>query len=647
ENPRDINVDLVNAQQARRILDRLVGFELSPVLWRKVKPGLSAGRVQSVTVRLIVEREDEVKAFVPVATYKTSALFELSNGQQFKADLQKRFSTLEETRDFLKKIVSPDFSIESVETKPAKKTPTPPFTTSTLQQEASRKLGYSVVQTMANAQKLYEQGLITYMRTDSTNLSESARQDAEKQITADYGAEYAHTRSFKTKTKGAQEAHEAIRPTDFGQRTSSIGNYEDRLYQLIWKRAIASQMSDAQLEKTTVKIRQAELEYNFVGAGEVLKFEGFLKVYLEGKDDENEEDSGMLPAMNEGETLLAVSIESRERFSNNPPRYTEASLVRRLEELGIGRPSTYAPTISTIQKRGYVVKEDREGVDRAYKELIWTTKGVEERDGVEIAGREKSKLFPTDIGGVVNQFLTEHFSNILSYNFTADVEKEFDEIAMGQKEWRVMLDQFYKPFHETVDHTIEHSEKATGERELGKDPATGKPIITRIGRFGPMVQLGDAEDEEKKFASLRTDQSITTITLEEALDLFKLPRGLGDYEGYKVSAAIGRFGPYIRHNGKFVSIPEESNPFEITFEQAIELIEEKREKDKKALIKTFEENEEVRILEGRYGPYIKFGKDNVKIPKDAEPKDLTYADCVKLKEEQDKKPKRKKAPKKK
>ena len=647
ENPRDINVDLVNAQQARRVLDRLVGFELSPVLWRKVKPGLSAGRVQSVTVRLIVEREEEIKKFVPVASYRTTAEFELSNGATFKGELPKRFPTKEEALAFIEEIKSPDFNIESIETKPGKKSPTPPFTTSTLQQEASRKLGYSVVQTMSTAQKLYEAGYITYMRTDSTSLSETAVKDAIHQIETDYGKDYAKSRSYKTKAKGAQEAHEAIRPTNFANREVSLGNYENKLYQLIWKRAIASQMADAQLEKTTVKVVQPGVSHAFVGNGEVLKFEGFLKVYLEGRDDEGEEASGMLPPMKEGESLKANWIESRERFSNHPPRYTEASLVRKLEELGIGRPSTYAPTISTIQKRGYVVKEEREGVERIFQLIKWGEKAPVVEEGVEITGREKGKLFPTDIGGVVNQFLSDNFEKIMSYNFTADVEKEFDEIALGQKEWRVMLDQFYKPFHENVNHTLEHSEKATGERALGDDPATGKPIIARIGRFGPMVQLGDAEDEEKKFASLRADQSITTINLEEALDLFKLPRDLGEYEGYKVAAAIGRFGPYIRHNGKFVSIPKETSPFEVTLEEAIQLILEKREKDAKALIKTFEENEDVRILEGRWGPYIKFEKSNVKIPKDVEPKDLSYEDCVKLKDEQAKKPKRKKAPKKK
>ncbi len=644
DNPRTVDINLVNAQQARRVLDRLVGFELSPVLWKKVRPALSAGRVQSVAVRIIVEREREIVDFKAESSFRTVALFNL-DGTELKAELPKRFATEKEAMEFLQSCVDADYAISNLETKPSKKSPAAPFTTSTLQQEASRKLGFSVSQTMVVAQRLYESGRITYMRTDSVNLSDDALAAASKEIASSYGEDYAQTRKYSSKSKGAQEAHEAIRPTDMSVHRIEGERNEERLYELIWKRTLASQMADAKLEKTTATISISKNDFEFVAKGEVIKFEGFLKVYLEGTDDEEDETTkGMLPPLTIGQDLNLKDIVSTERFSHHPPRYTEASLVRKLEELGIGRPSTYAPTISTIQKRGYVVKEEREGKERKYRVLSLENNKIEDKDAVEMAGAERGKLFPTDIGIVVNDFLVEHFVEILDYNFTATVEEEFDNIASGKVEWNEMIRDFYGDFHKSVEHTLEHSDRASGERSLGTDPASGKPIITRIGRYGPMIQIGDAEDEEKRFASLLPHQSITNITLEEALDLFKLPRGLGEYEGKKVSAAIGRFGPYVRHDGIFVSIKEEQgdDPYTITLDRAIELLKEKKEKDAKALINSWDEEPDIKVLEGRYGPYIKAGKKNVKIPKDKEASELTLEEVRELVANAPEKPKRKK-----
>lgn len=639
ENPRDIDVNLVNAQQARRVLDRLVGFELSPILWKKVKPSLSAGRVQSVTVRLIVEREREIQDFTPVSSYKVSALFKKSTGETVKATLADRIPSEEEVMAFLEKCKGATYTVQEVIKKPGKKSPAAPFTTSTLQQEASRKLGYSVGQTMSVAQKLYEAGKITYMRTDSVNLSDTALEGSKNAIIQLYGADYANPKKYANKNKGAQEAHEAIRPTDLSLQEAGSEGREQKLYDLIWKRTIASQMADAQLEKTTVKIKISTTDEILVAQGEVLKFEGFLKVYLEGKDEEGDEDnSSLLPPLTEGENMIMESIEGVQRFSHHPPRYTEASLVKKLEELGIGRPSTYAPTISTVQKRGYVEKESKEGYERQYNRFVLTDEIVKE-ELTERTGVEKNKLFPTDIGIVVNDFLVEHFDKILDYNFTATVEKEFDDIAEGQLEWNKMIEQFYGPFHEKVEVTLETSERAKGERELGTDPETGKPVIVRIGRFGPMVQIGSVDDEEKpKFASLLKDQSITTITFEEAMELFKLPRTVGDFEGEEVVAAIGRFGPYVRHKGKFTSLKKGiDDPYTIEIDRAIELIKEKREADANKFINEFEHDPPVQVLNGRYGPYIKIGKKNYRMPKGQEPKELTLEDCLRIAEEQDQK----------
>lgn len=637
ENSREVNQDLVDAQQARRVLDRLVGYELSPILWKKVKPSLSAGRVQSVAVRLIVEREKEINKFESKSSFKVTAMFIVAGKTVMKAELPKRFLELEEAKAFLQICIGAEFTIKNLETKPASKSPAAPFTTSTLQQEASRKLGFSVAQTMLFAQKLYEAGKITYMRTDSVNLADIALETAKDEITKLYGAEYSSQKQYKTKSKGAQEAHEAIRPTDITVHNISGDRQEDRLYELIWKRTISSQMSNAKLEKTVVTVDVSTSDENFVAKGEILKFDGFLKVYMESTDDEkDEEQKGILPPLKIGEVLNLDYIEAVERFAYPPARYTEASLVRKLEELGIGRPSTYVPTISTIQKRGYVEKTDRDGVERNYNYLQLVGSEIKEEVKIEIAGREKSKLFPTDIGIVVNDFLVSHFERILEYNFTANVEKQFDEIAEGTKKWNSMIAEFYKPFHESVELTLEKAERHTGERELGTDPKTGQRIIARIGRFGPMVQIGHAESEEKpKFASLRTGQSIESISMEEALDLFKLPRDLGEYNEFPVSIGVGRFGPYVKYGTSFVSIKKSDgdDPLTIELPRAIELIEAKIKADKEKTIKVFEENKEVQVLNGRYGPYIKFVKQNVKIPKDKEPKDLTYEDCVLLAEE--------------
>lgn len=636
DNPRSLNRNLVDAQQARRVLDRLVGYELSPVLWKKVKPSLSAGRVQSVTVRLIVEREREIKDFNSEDFYKVVGYFKLDTGISFKAEVSSRFKDYESAMSFLKECEQSAFSVADVSMKPATKSPAAPFTTSTLQQEASRKLGFSVAQTMMVAQKLYESGKITYMRTDSVNLSQFAIDSAKEYIVKEFGADYSEPKNFATKSKGAQEAHEAIRPTDMGLSAIPGDSQESRLYDLIWKRSVASQMSKAKIERTTATIDVSKSSTNFIAKGEVIRFEGFLKVYLESTDDENEdEQDGMLPAMKKGDDVERIEITSTQRFTKAPPRYQEASLVKKLEELGIGRPSTYAPTISTIQKRGYVVKESREGEERKYKVLKLSDSGIEVEEATEKTGAEKNKLFPTDIGMVVTDFLSEHFEKIMDYSFTADVEKQFDDIAEGLKSWSKMIQSFYDPFHKSVEDTLENADRAKGERELGTDPKTGKPVLARIGRFGPMVQIGTADDEEKpQFASLLNTQSIETITFEEAMDLFKLPRTVGEYEGKTVTAAIGRFGPYIKWNNLFISLKknEGDDPMTVDMERAEELILAKIEQEKNKYIKVFDEDKSIQVLNGRYGPYIKAGKRNIKIPKDKKPEELTLEECRELAE---------------
>jgi len=638
-NPRGIDVDLVNAQQARRVLDRLVGFELSPILWKKIKTGLSAGRVQSVAVRFVVEREREIDQFQSTSSFKITADFLLDGGKVLSAELPKKLKTLEEASTFLQKCVGAKYSIKNLEKKPAKKTPAPPFTTSTLQQEASRKLGFPVGMTMSVAQKLYEAGKISYMRTDSLNLSEEALAGAKQAIEGSYGKEFSKTRVFKTKNQSAQEAHEAIRPTNFNVKTAGKDDRENKLYDLIWKRAIASQMADAQIEKTVATIDISTQDDNLTATGEVVKFEGFLKVYTESTDEENgeNEQKGMLPPISVGQELNLNEMKAKEGFSRHPARYTEASLVKKLEEMGIGRPSTYAPTISTIQKRDYVVKESRDGYERAYKEAVLKEDNVVVLDKKENTGAEKNKLFPTNTAMVVTDFLVEHFTTVTDYSFTANVEKEFDEIASGKKEWGKMIESFYSGFHEKVESTesLERSEVGQ-QRNLGNHPESGKPIIARLGRFGAMVQIGEFSEEEgaekPQYASLKKGQFLENITLEDALELFKLPRQLGEYEEKVVVAAIGRFGPYIRHDGKFVSIPKDKDPLEITFDEAVELIEAKRKSDAEKFIKGFDENPDVQVLNGRWGPYIKFEKKNVKIPKDKEPAELTYQECFDLAE---------------
>jgi DNA topoisomerase-1 len=628
-NPRTIDKHLVDAQQARRILDRLVGFELSPILWKKIRPSLSAGRVQSVAVRLIVEREREVQSFKSVSFFKIAALFS-TEGKELKAELNKRFNSQEEAHEFLGKCIGSEFAIANLETKPAKKSPAAPFTTSTLQQEASRKLGFSVAQTMTVAQRLYESGKITYMRTDSVNLSDTAIEQAKEEISKNYGAKYVHIRKYKTKSKGAQEAHEAIRPSYLENQIVPGERNEQRLYELIWKRTIASQMADAELEKTTATISVSRAEERFVAQGEVLKFDGFLKVYMESSDEENTEDvqEGMLPPLRMHEVLGMTEISATQRFTHHPARFTEASLVKKLEELGIGRPSTYAPTISTIQKREYVVKEDRDGVKRNFAVLTLKEKNIQEEIRTEGTGAEKSKMFPTDIGMVVTDFLISHFPEILDYSFTAKVEDEFDTVAEGKLGWQQMLKEFYKPFHKNVEKTLETSERASGERLLGKDPASGKNLYVRIGRFGPLAQIGESDEEVKKFASLRKGQLLESITLEEALELFKLPRVAGQFEEKDMIVAIGRFGPYVKHDNKFVSIRKEDDPMTITAERCVELIETKRIADIEKYIKSFPENPEVHVLKGRWGAYLAIGKDNFKLPKGTEPTTLTLEDCL-------------------
>jgi DNA topoisomerase-1 len=615
KNPRNIDINLVNAQQARRVLDRLVGFELSPILWRKVRPSLSAGRVQSVAVRLIVEREREIQNFQSGSAFKVSAFFSSEKGN-FKAELDKRFSTEKEAEAFLNDAKSASYSVSSVETKPGKRTPAAPFTTSTLQQEAARKLGFSVAQTMNIAQRLYESGKITYMRTDSVNLSQTALDQAREAITGNYGAKYHHQRTFKNKSKGAQEAHEAIRPTYISNQTIAGERNEQRLYDLIWKRTIASQMADAELEKTTAKVEVSGRSELFVAQGEVLKFDGFLKVYLEGTDDEeSEENEGMLPSLSQGQRINYNEINATQRYTQHPPRYTEASLVKKLEELGIGRPSTYAPTISTVQKRNYVEKGDRTGTPRNFSALSLKQEKITKEVKTENTGAEKAKLFPTDIGMVVNDFLLQYFPTIMDFHFTAKVEEEFDEIAEGNLNWTNMLKEFYKPFHKTVESTIDNSERASGERNLGVDPATGKPVFVRIGRFGPLAQIGESTDDENdkpKFASLRKEQSIETITLEEALDLFKLPLNVGNYKENEVVIGIGRFGPYVKWGEQFISIPRGTDPMSVDLDRAIEIIHEKEVAD--APVAHYN-GKPVTKGKGRFGPFIKYDDLFINVPR--------------------------------
>lgn len=637
DNPRKIDYNLVNAQQARRVLDRLVGFELSPVLWKKVKPSLSAGRVQSVAVRLIVDREREINKFEPEAAFKIVAFFHTGKVKDsFKAELSQRFGTEGEATQFLTDCKAALFAVKNLETKPSKRAPAAPFTTSTLQQEASRKLGFSVARTMQVAQRLYESGRITYMRTDSVNLSDTAIEAAEKEIKSAYGNQYHKVRRYKTKTSGAQEAHEAIRPTYFSEHTIDGDGSEKRLYELIWKRAIASQMSEAEFERTLAKISISTRSEDLNASGEVMKFDGFLKVYMESVDDDQETtvdedtDNTILPPLTVGLQLTLKTMSATERFTRAPARYTEAALVKKLEELGIGRPSTYAPTISTIQNRGYVVKEEREGKSRDYRVLTLENDELKAVTKTEITGAEKGKMFPTDIGVVVNDFLVEHFNGIVDFHFTANVEKEFDDIAHGLTEWTKMLHDFYGPFHSEVEDTLENADRANNERELGIDPVSGKPVSVRIGKFGPLVQIGSPDDEEKpRFASLRKGQMIETITFEDAMELFKLPKKVGLFEEKEMTVAIGRFGPYIRHSSAFYSLPKGIDPLDVTEEEAIQIIQEKRQKDIEKVIRVFDENPDAQIEQGRWGPFIRFGKQNLKIPKGTEIENITYQDVLK------------------
>lgn len=637
DNPRKIDYNLVNAQQARRVLDRLVGFELSPVLWKKVKPSLSAGRVQSVAVRLIVDREREINKFEPEAAFKIVAFFHTGKiKDSFKAELPRRFATEAEATRFLEDCKAALFAVKNLETKPSKRSPAAPFTTSTLQQEASRKLGFSVARTMQVAQRLYESGRITYMRTDSVNLSDTAIEAAEKEIKSAYGNQYHKVRKYKTKTSGAQEAHEAIRPTYFSEHTIEGDSAEKRLYELIWKRAIASQMSEAEFERTLAKISISTRPEDLNASGEVMKFDGFLKVYMESVDDDQEttldedSDNAILPPLTVGLQLTLKSMSATERFTRPPARYTEAALVKKLEELGIGRPSTYAPTISTIQNRGYVVKEEREGRARDYRVLTLENAELKAVTKTEITGAEKGKMFPTDIGIVVNDFLVEHFNGIVDFHFTANVEKEFDDIAHGLTEWTKMLHDFYGPFHSEVEDTLENADRANNERELGIDPVSGKPVSVRIGKFGPLVQIGSPDDEEKpRFASLRKGQMIETITFEDAMELFKLPKKVGVFEDKEMTVAIGRFGPYIRHNSAFYSLPKGVDPLDVTEEECIQIIQEKRQKDIEKVIRVFDENPDAQIEQGRWGPFIRFGKQNLKIPKGTEIEKISYEDVLK------------------
>ena len=639
QNPRHLDMNLVDAQQARRVLDRLVGFKLSPVLWRKVKPALSAGRVQSVAVRLIVEREREIQSFNSEPYYRINAIFTvMENGHpiEIKAELDKRFTNHKDAEEFLYACKDAEFKVSEIQQKPLHRTPAPPFTTSTLQQEAARKLGFTVSQTMMVAQHLYENGLITYMRTDSVNLSKLCIGATKEEILREYSAEYSHPRNFLTKSKGAQEAHEAIRPTYMNQTKIDGTVQEKRLYDLIWKRTVASQMADAEIEKTQINISVEGTPEIFIAQGEVVTFDGFLKVYTESRDDEQDQENytSQLPQLSVGQVLNRREITSTERFSQSPVRYTEASLVHKLEELGIGRPSTYAPTISTIQQREYVQKGDKKGEERQY--VIDTLRGnvVSSRIKKEMAGSDKGKLLPTDIGIVVNDFLIQYFPGIMDYNFTAKVEEKFDEIADGKESWIKMLRGFYKDFEPTVEKTINaRSEHKAGEREIGKDPKTGKPVYVKIGRYGPVVQIGSAEDTEKpRFAQMPADKSMETITLDEALSLFSLPRNLGLFEGNLVTIGAGRFGPYILHDNKYVSIPKDLDPLVIDLEAAIHLIEEKRRQEVQRHIKTFDENPNMQLLNGRYGPYIAFEGKNYRLPKAVHEKvqELTYEECMEI-----------------
>ena len=643
QNPRPLDYNLVNAQQARRVLDRIVGFEVSPVLWKKVKPSLSAGRVQSVAVRMIVEREREIINFNSTAAFRVAASFLVADKDgkivELKAELNRRFDTRNEAFAFLEKCKNAEFQISDVVKKPGRRSPAPPFITSTLQQEASRKLGFSVSQTMSIAQKLYESGKITYMRTDSVSLSGLAINAAKQKIISELGEKYHQVRQYKTKAKGAQEAHEAIRPAYLDQEEVSGTNQEKKLYELIWKRTIASQMSDAELEKTTVTIDISNSQDKFIATGEVLIFDGFLRVYIESDDEEDQNggQKGLLPPLKVKQMMRWDKIQATERFTQKPPRYTEASLVKKLEEQGIGRPSTYAPIITTVQNRGYVVKEDRPGVEREFTDLVLSGHKITEKIKKEQTGAEKSKLFPTDIGMVVTDFLMRYFDLIMDYNFTAKVEKEFDEIADGELVWNDMIRSFYEPFHAKVESALSDAERTNGVRVIGTDPVSGKEISVKIGRFGPLAQLGaiTEEGEKPQFASLRQGQHLETITIEEALELFKLPRNLGDFEEKTVTVAIGRFGPYVRHDSKFISLEKDiDDPYSIELDRAIVLIESKREKDLNAVIKVFEQDPEVRLLNGRWGPYISFKKNNYKIPKSTDASALSFEDCMLLIEKQ-------------
>lgn len=644
EHPRDIDLNLVDAQQARRLLDRIVGFELSPVLWKKIKPALSAGRVQSVAVRLIVERENEIRNFKTESYYRVTARFLSPDGETVKAELSKRLADEKEAEAFLSDCADASFKVTDVTVRPIKKSPAPPFTTSTLQQEASRRLGFTVSQTMMVAQHLYEAGHITYMRTDSLNLSALALKSISDEIKSSMGERYLKTRHYHTKSKGAQEAHEAIRPTYIDKHDIEGSQQEKRLYALIWKRTIASQMADAELEKTTVDIEPSAREEHFTAQGEVVRFDGFLRVYSESSDDAPAEMSeGMLPPLKKGDTLGLKEMTAAERYTQHPPRYTEATLVKKMEELGIGRPSTYAPTISTIQQREYVEKSNLEGTPRTFTTLTLEKGKVTKSDTTSTVGADKGKLMPTDIGIVVNDFLTDNFPNVLNYNFTADLEERFDLVAEGKAQWKKEIRGFYDVFHPEVeranDMRLEHK---VGERVLGTDPASGKPVSVKIGRFGPVVQIGESTDEEKpRFASLRKDQSVFDITLADALKLFELPRDLGSFEDETVTVAAGRFGPYIRHAGKFVSIPRTLSPLDITLDEAVELIKAKREADSKKLVKTFDEDPELQILNGRYGMYLSYKKNNYKLPKTVEdPAALTREECLAIIESQESKPRR-------
>lgn len=642
ENPRDIDINLVNAQQARRVLDRLVGFELSPVLWRKVKPSLSAGRVQSVAVRLIVEKEEEIKKFNITSSYRLTAKFYTSNTEKelLEAELPKRFAKKEEATAFLNDCLNSSFAVKDIVKKPGKRTPAAPFTTSTLQQEASRKMGYSVSKTMVIAQQLYESGKITYMRTDSVNLSGQAIGQAKAMISNTYGAEYSKVRQYKSKIKGAQEAHEAIRPTDLGRSTISGDSSQQKLYSLIWKRTVASQMTDAIIEKTNIEIEISGKKEVLSAKGEIISFDGFLKVYMESFDDENGKANGTkgtLPDVNKGESLDLFEMTAMERFAQASARYTEASLVKKLEELGIGRPSTYAPTISTIQKRQYVEKGESEGYERKYQSICLKQGELKERIETERTGNNKGKLIPTDIGVLVNKFLVNNFTDIIDYQFTARAEKEFDAIAAGEKEWNEMIGDFYHPFKKRVDNAMENAEREKGERLLGVDPKSGKNLYVKIGRYGAMAQIGESEDEEKpRFASLKKGQSLQSISFEEAIRLFDFPRSVGSYEDLEMTVAIGRFGPYVKHNGLFVSLDKTDDPASIGEARCVELIEAKRQKDRERFIKTYDEDPEIQVLKGRWGPYISYKKKNYKIPKTTEAADLNYEEAKKLIDSQQK-----------